>query len=152
MLAPALPHASPRPSGRAFTTPSRDSGGWQPCTARVGLLIIGRAVTGIACGGATVVVPIYLGEISPAHLRGTLGTLMQLTCVIGMLVAQVEPPAACRSANHGAASSPACETWPHRTTWPLQLQLLPSARCVRCPSRGTRAATHPKQLGAERGP
>mmetsp|Transcript_33939 Transcript_33939/g.89276 ORF Transcript_33939/g.89276 Transcript_33939/m.89276 type:complete len:377 (-) Transcript_33939:102-1232(-) len=31
----------------------------------------------------------YLGEISPAHLRGTCGTINQLTMVLGMLIAQV---------------------------------------------------------------
>ena len=65
------------------------TGGWAPCTSRVGTLIIGRAVSGIACGGATVVVPMYLGEISPAHLRGACGTINQLTMVVGMLMAQV---------------------------------------------------------------
>ena len=65
------------------------TGGWRPCTTRVGTLIVGRAISGIACGGATVVVPMYLGEIAPAHLRGTIGTLNQLSAVIGMLVAQL---------------------------------------------------------------
>lgn len=65
------------------------SGGWVPCGQRVALLILGRAVSGVACGGATVVVPMYLGEISPAHLRGTFGTLNQLTMVVGMLLGQV---------------------------------------------------------------
>lgn len=65
------------------------NGSWEPCTTRVGAMIVGRAVAGIACGGVTVVVPMYLGEVSPAHLRGTFGTLNQLTMVIGMLAAQV---------------------------------------------------------------
>lgn len=60
-----------------------------PAWARIGLLIAGRLVTGVACGGATVVVPMYLGEVSPAHLRGTLGTAFQLCSVLAMLAAQV---------------------------------------------------------------
>jgi len=52
-------------------------------------MIAGRTVSGMAAGSTTVVVPMYLGEISPPHLRGTLGTTFQLTCVIAMLVAQV---------------------------------------------------------------
>jgi len=51
--------------------------------------MLGRAVTGSACGGSTVVVPMYLGEVSPAHLRGMVGTAFQLTVVVAMLVAQV---------------------------------------------------------------
>ena len=55
----------------------------------VSLLLAGRVVTGVACGATTVVVPMYLGEISPPHLRGALGTCFQLCCVVAMLVAQV---------------------------------------------------------------
>ena len=36
-----------------------------------------------------VVVPMYLGEIAPPHLRGTLGSAFLLTAVTGMLLAQV---------------------------------------------------------------
>ena len=62
-----------------------------PCApgAGVALLIGGRVVTGVACGATSVVVPMYLGEVSPPHLRGFLGTVHQLLCVVGMLVAQV---------------------------------------------------------------
>lgn len=59
------------------------------CTTRVLALIAGRVVSGIACGGATVVVPMYLGEISPPQLRGTLGTAFQLTMVVAILCGQV---------------------------------------------------------------
>lgn len=40
-------------------------------------------------GLASGLVPMYVGEISPTHLRGALGTLHQLSLVIGILVAQV---------------------------------------------------------------
>lgn len=59
--------------------------GWQPCTSRVGLLTTGRILSGIASGGVCVVAPTYLGEIAPAHMRGTLGTLSQLTAALGVL-------------------------------------------------------------------
>jgi len=59
------------------------------CTARVLTLIAGRIVSGVACGGATVVVPMYLGEIAPPQLRGTLGTAFQLTMVVAILCGQV---------------------------------------------------------------
>jgi len=52
-------------------------------------MVTGRTVSGVAAGATTVVVPMYLGEISPPHLRGALGTAFQLTCVIAMLLAQV---------------------------------------------------------------
>ena len=53
------------------------------------LLLLGRLVIGVACGGCTVVVPLYLGEISPANLRGSLGTMNQFATVIGILAAVV---------------------------------------------------------------
>eukprot|EP00967_Tisochrysis_lutea_P046025 scaffold55839_cov23-Tisochrysis_lutea.AAC.2 len=53
------------------------------------LMLGGRAVCGVACGATTVVVPMYLGEISPPHLRGALGTYFQLTCCTGILLAQI---------------------------------------------------------------
>jgi len=52
-------------------------------------LSLGRLLIGIGCGGATVVVPMYLGEISPANLRGSLGTMNQFSMVIGILIANL---------------------------------------------------------------
>ena len=53
------------------------------------MLLLGRFIIGVACGGCTVVVPLYLGEISPANLRGSLGTMNQFATVIGILLAVV---------------------------------------------------------------
>lgn len=53
------------------------------------LFVLGRAVVGIASGGSTVVVPLYLGECAPATLRGKLGTAFQVTVTLSMLTAQV---------------------------------------------------------------
>ena len=65
------------------------SGGWAPCTTRLGVLIAGRIVSGIASGGVCVVVPTYLGEIAPAHLRGVLGTLSHSFTAAGLLLGQL---------------------------------------------------------------
>ncbi|XP_075426921.1 solute carrier family 2, facilitated glucose transporter member 2 [Ascaphus truei] len=53
------------------------------------LVIAGRLVTGLYCGLASGLVPIYVGEISPTPLRGALGTLHQLAIVTGILISQV---------------------------------------------------------------
>jgi SP family facilitated glucose transporter-like MFS transporter 4 len=65
--------------------------GAPPCPIGLGVvsMLVGRVVTGVACGATTVVVPMYLGEISPPQLRGTLGTCFQLCVTIAMLFAQV---------------------------------------------------------------
>lgn len=50
------------------------------------------------CSGLTSgLVPMYVGEIAPTHLRGALGTLNQLAIVIGILIAQVNRPGLERS-------------------------------------------------------
>ena len=49
-------------------------------------LLASRALAGIAAGSATVVAPLYIAEISPAHVRGRLVTLNQLAIVSGILI------------------------------------------------------------------
>jgi MFS transporter, SP family, sugar:H+ symporter len=46
-----------------------------------------RLVGGIAVGAASVIAPAYIAEVSPAHLRGRLGSLQQLAIVTGIFAA-----------------------------------------------------------------
>jgi MFS transporter, SP family, xylose:H+ symportor len=46
-----------------------------------------RFVGGLGIGGASVLSPLYIAEISPARYRGRLGTVTQLNIVFGMLLA-----------------------------------------------------------------
>lgn len=48
---------------------------------------IWRLLGGIAVGIASVIAPAYIAEISPAHLRGRLGSLQQLAIVLGIFSA-----------------------------------------------------------------
>lgn len=50
-------------------------------------LIAWRLVGGLAVGGASVIAPAYIAEISPAAIRGRLGSLQQLAIVTGIFVA-----------------------------------------------------------------
>jgi MFS transporter, SP family, solute carrier family 2 (facilitated glucose transporter), member 3 len=50
-------------------------------------IVVARLVIGFASGYSSVLVPIYLGEMAPPTLRGTLGTLTQFCLVIGILIA-----------------------------------------------------------------
>jgi len=50
-------------------------------------LLIGRLIVGLGIGIATVTVPLYIAEISPAKIRGTLVSKGQLMTTIGILVA-----------------------------------------------------------------
>jgi len=46
-----------------------------------------RILGGLAVGGASVLAPMYIAEISPAHLRGRMVSINQLTIVIGISMA-----------------------------------------------------------------
>lgn len=45
-----------------------------------------RIIGGIGVGMASAIVPMYIGEISPAHIRGRLVSLNQFAIIFGMLV------------------------------------------------------------------
>lgn len=49
--------------------------------------VIWRLIGGVAVGAASVIAPAYIAEISPAHLRGRLGSLQQLAIVTGIFAA-----------------------------------------------------------------
>ncbi|WP_137291234.1 sugar porter family MFS transporter [Natronorubrum halophilum] len=53
----------------------------------VEVLILGRIVDGIGVGFASVVGPLYISEISPPKIRGSLVSLNQLTITSGILIA-----------------------------------------------------------------
>ncbi|MEU1575152.1 sugar porter family MFS transporter [Streptomyces collinus] len=55
-----------------------------PTTA---VMIVARFVLGLAVGGASVTVPVYLAEVSPAERRGALVTRNELMIVSGQLLA-----------------------------------------------------------------
>ena len=48
-----------------------------------------RFIGGLAIGGASVVVPLYIVEISPGHVRGRLVAMNQLNIVFGILISYV---------------------------------------------------------------
>ena len=50
-------------------------------------LIVGRILVGLGIGVSAVVVPAYLGELSPAKLRGRIVELYEVALCVGMLVA-----------------------------------------------------------------
>ena len=52
-------------------------------------LVVMRGIGGLAIGGASVVVPLYIVEISPGRVRGRLVALNQFNIVLGILVSYI---------------------------------------------------------------
>ena len=53
----------------------------------IGSLVAARMLGGMAFGGALIIVPVYISEISPAEQRGRLVSIQQMNIVIGFLAA-----------------------------------------------------------------
>ncbi len=49
------------------------------------LFLIARFLGGIAVGGASILSPMYVSEISPAAIRGRMGSLYQFSIILGIL-------------------------------------------------------------------
>jgi sugar porter (SP) family MFS transporter len=70
----------------------------------VAWLMAWRVIAGIGVGMASVVAPAYIAEISPASIRGRLGSMQQLAIVLGIFVALLSDAALAEAAG-GAAKT-----------------------------------------------
>ena len=50
------------------------------------LFIVARFLGGLAVGGALILAPMYVSEVSPPAIRGRMGALYQMAIVIGILI------------------------------------------------------------------
>ncbi|TDC70439.1 MFS transporter [Actinomadura sp. GC306] len=88
-------------------------------------LIAWRLFGGLAIGGASVIVPAYIAEIAPAHMRGRLGSLQQMAIVLGIFAALVTDYVIARVSDGGAGGE-----FPLGGTawrWMFGSELLPAA-------------------------
>jgi sugar porter (SP) family MFS transporter len=53
----------------------------------VELLIVSRIILGLAVGSSTIFVPLYIAELAPTAIRGTLSSMFQLAITLGIVVA-----------------------------------------------------------------
>jgi MFS transporter, SP family, solute carrier family 2 (myo-inositol transporter), member 13 len=60
---------------------------WQAVTNTVWGMILGRSIIGLAIGGASLIVPLYISELAPGHIRGRLVTVSLLFVTGGQVVA-----------------------------------------------------------------
>ena len=61
----------------------------QASTATVSGMVAGRSIVGLAIGGASLVVPLYISELSPSAFRGKLVTLSILFITLGQVISYV---------------------------------------------------------------
>ncbi len=52
-------------------------------------MVIGRVILGLAVGAASTVVPVYLAELAPYEIRGSLAGRNEVMIVVGQLAAFV---------------------------------------------------------------
>ncbi|XP_012860777.1 solute carrier family 2, facilitated glucose transporter member 7 [Echinops telfairi] len=53
------------------------------------LIIFSRVVLGVCAGISYSALPMYLGELAPKNLRGTLGTMTEVFVIVGVFLAQI---------------------------------------------------------------
>lgn len=68
-------------------------------------MIFWRVLGGLGVGAASVIAPAYIAEISPADIRGRMGSLQQLAIVSGIFVALLSDYALAAAAEDGANST-----------------------------------------------
>src|SRR5262249_2381423 len=59
------------------------------CAFTVWDFVVWRLIAGMGVGVASVIAPAYIAEVSPAALRGRLGSLQQMAIVLGIFAALV---------------------------------------------------------------
>lgn len=56
--------------------------------ASIAMLSVGRVLSGVGAGAATVIVPLYISEVAPPRERGTFGAMTQVSINVGILAVQ----------------------------------------------------------------
>jgi SP family sugar porter-like MFS transporter len=79
--------------------------------------IVYRIIGGIGIGLASNLSPMYIAEISPAHIRGRFVSINQLTIVIGILAAQIVNMLIAQPTPAGATDEMIRQSWNGQTGW-----------------------------------
>ena len=85
--------------------------------AHFSVFVAWRMLGGYAIGLASGISPMYIAEISPAHLRGRLVSLNQLAIVFGILLAQVVNWLIARPVPPGATAQEILVSWNGQWGW-----------------------------------
>jgi SP family sugar:H+ symporter-like MFS transporter len=88
------------------------------------VFIVWRIVGGLAIGAASVLAPMYISEVAPAHLRGRLASLQQMAIVLGLFGAFLSNDILAKLAGGtGAALWFGAPAW----RWMFWMEAIPSA-------------------------
>jgi len=89
-----------------------------------GVFIAARIAGGIAIGAASVLAPMYIAEVAPAHMRGRLASLQQMAIVTGLFCAFLSNDILARlSGGASAIFWGGAPTW----RWMFWMEALPAA-------------------------
>ena len=86
-------------------------------TAQIETFVVWRMLGGFGIGLASSLSPMYIAEISPAHLRGKLVSLNQFALVIGILLAQLANWRIARPIPYNATSADILNSWNGQMGW-----------------------------------
>ncbi len=76
-----------------------------------------RVLGGVAIGMASNLSPMYIAEVAPAHMRGRLVSVNQLTIVIGILAAQITNMLIAEKVPNGATAEMIALSWNGQYGW-----------------------------------
>ncbi len=79
--------------------------------------VMWRIVGGVAIGMASNLSPMYIAEVAPAHMRGRLVAINQLTIVFGILGAQIVNLLIADKVAEGATAEMICQSWNGQYGW-----------------------------------
>ena len=79
--------------------------------------VVFRLVGGLGIGLASALSPVYIAEIAPAHIRGRLVSINQLTIVVGILAAQIINYFIADKVPEGASNEFILSSWNGQTGW-----------------------------------
>ncbi|MCQ2222930.1 MAG: sugar porter family MFS transporter [Bacteroidaceae bacterium] len=81
------------------------------------LFNIARFLGGIGIGVASALSPMYIAEVSPAHIRGRMVSLNQMTIVLGILGAQIINMLLAESVSESASQTELMSSWNVQMGW-----------------------------------
>jgi sugar porter (SP) family MFS transporter len=88
--------------------------GWAPTFS---WFVMWRILGGVAIGMASNLSPMYIAEVAPAHMRGRLVSINQLTIVIGILAAQITNMLIAEKVPDGATAEMILQSWNGQYGW-----------------------------------